>query len=89
MNIEPEAVKTQLRLFIQEHFKVPPNDQDFSDDVHLFDYGYVDSFGAVELTTFVKNQFGVEIKDNDLIVYPLNTIDEIATFIVKRTKGEI
>jgi len=78
-----------LRAFIRENFKVPADDSDFNDDVHLFDYGYIDSFGAVELTTFVQSHFGVTVKDSDLISYPLNTIRQIAEFIVKREKGEI
>jgi methoxymalonate biosynthesis acyl carrier protein len=82
MNLED--VKKQLREFIRARFNVPDNDADFSDDVHLFDYGYVDSFGAVELTTFVKEKFDIEVKDTDLIAYPMNTISEIAQFVVTR-----
>jgi methoxymalonate biosynthesis acyl carrier protein len=84
-----DNIMLELRSFIQERFQVPENDPDFSDDVNLFDYGYVDSFGAVELTCFVKENFSVEINDSDLVAFPLNTIREIATFTVKRQDGGI
>lgn len=84
-----EEIKAALRQYIREQFNVPAEDKDFNDDVHLFDYGYVDSFGAVTLTTFVKDQFGVEISNSDLVAYPLNTIQEIAEFVAKRKKGEV
>jgi D-alanine--poly(phosphoribitol) ligase subunit 2 len=79
----------ELRRFIQERFKVPENDPDFNDDVNLFDYGYVDSFGAMELTSFVKEKFSVEITGSDLVAFPLNTVREIATFAVNRINGGV
>ena len=84
-----DQIKNELRSFIKEKFEVPDTDSDFSDDVHLFDYGYVDSFGAVELTSFVKTHFGVEITDSDLVANPLNSINEISTFVEKRYKGSV
>ena len=38
------AVKDTLRSYIMEHFEIPADDPDFGDDVHLFDYGFVDSW---------------------------------------------
>ena len=83
------TVMNDLREFIRKTFEVPATDTDFTDDVHLFDYGYIDSFGAVELTTFVQTHFGVPINDRDLIIHPLNTLRQIAEFAVKRKKGEV
>jgi len=68
---------------------VPDSDADFTDEVHLFDYGYIDSFGAVELNSFLEKAFSVKVTESDLIAHPLNTIDEISTFIVKRKAGEL
>jgi D-alanine--poly(phosphoribitol) ligase subunit 2 len=87
--MELENTKVQLRAYIRERFKVPENDPDFNDEIHLFDYGYVDSFGAVELIHFVEKTFSVKISQNDLIAYPLNTVSEISSFVIKRQKGEI
>ena len=87
--MELQDAAAELRSFIGERFTIPDSDQEFTDDVHLFDYGYIDSFGAVDLISYVKAQYSVEITDSDLIAYPLNTIREIATFVVKRLAGNI
>ncbi len=79
----------QLRQFVRQQFNITEQDADFDDNVHLFDYGYVDSFGAVTLTHYVENAFHVTIADTDMIAHPLNTIREIATFVVRRRAGEI
>jgi D-alanine--poly(phosphoribitol) ligase subunit 2 len=78
-----------LERFIRERFGVDEDDAEFHSEVHLFDYGYVDSFGAVELTNFVESTFKIEVKDSDFVVHPLNTITEIAAFVLKRRSGEI
>jgi len=88
-DIEVDDIKQQLHEYIAQRFKVVPGDADFTDDVHLFDYGYVDSFGAVELAEFVQDRFAVEVKQSDLMAYPMNTITEIATFVSLRKRGEL
>lgn len=87
--MQTDQIKSQLNEFIRKRFNVPDNDPEFNDEVHLFDYGYIDSFGAVELTTFVENQFGIKVSPSDLVAFPLNTISEITTFVERRKKGEI
>ncbi len=82
-----EQIMSKLRTFIRDQFGVPASDKDFTDDVHLFDYGYVDSFGAVALTQFVETTFGIRVTQGDLVACPLNSIREIATFVQARKGG--
>jgi len=85
MEIAP-AMET-LRNFIRQRYNVPLDDADFNDDVHLFDYGYIDSFGAVDLIAFVESAFDIKISQSDLVAYPLNTIRQIADFALQRRKA--
>ena len=87
--MENHEITSQLRQFIRQQFGVPENDPDFNDNVDLFNYGYIDSFGAVELTNFMESKFSMRIADSDWAAFPLSTIEEISTFISKRQKGEI
>jgi len=87
--MEPDKIMSALRSFIRQRFNVPEGDADFTDDVHLFDYGYIDSFGAIELTEFVEKEFSIKVNQSDLIVHPMNTVREIATFIEGRQKGAL
>jgi D-alanine--poly(phosphoribitol) ligase subunit 2 len=87
--IEINDIAPEVRSFVRERFKVPDDDTEFSDDVHLFDYGYVDSFGAVQVTLFVESRYAVKISEADFVLYPMNSITEIASFVSRRKKGEI
>ena len=70
-------IAERLRNFLIENFEIGADDE-FTDEVHIFDYGYVDSFGAVEIITFIEQEFGVKISDEDLVLFPLNTVNEIS-----------
>lgn len=84
-----EDIGSALRTFVRQQFSIPEDDPDFTDDVDLFNYGYIDSLGAVELTGFIERQFEVRFTDSDWINFPLNSIREISAFVAKRKKGEL
>ena len=76
-----ENVKDILRNYILEHFEIEADDPDFADDVHLFDYGFVDSLGATEIVLFLEDHFHIQITQKDITLYPMNTIEEIAEVV--------
>jgi len=80
-------VLVQLDAFVRGRFDIAADDPDFGNDVHLFDYGYLDSFGAQALIEHLESTYQVKISDNDLVKYPLNTLTEISQFVVDRQRG--
>jgi methoxymalonate biosynthesis acyl carrier protein len=79
-----EEIMDQIRCFIRERFGVPDTDEEFSDDVDLFNFGYIDSLGAAELTSFTEKQFQIKFTDADWVNFPLSSIREISTFVLNR-----
>lgn len=82
--MQNEEITAELREYVPERFAIRENDPDFSDEVDLFNYGYVDSVGAVELTEFVEGKFGIEFTYSDWVNFPLSSIRDIASFVAKR-----
>ncbi len=66
--------------FIIDKFEIG-DDPDFNNDVHLFNEGFVDSFGAVEIVAFVEDTFNIKITQKDITLYPMNTVNEIAAVV--------
>ena len=64
------------------------DDPDYDVDTHLFDAGYLDSLGAVELVLFVAKEFGIEISQKDIVMYPMNTVREIAAVVEQKRAGK-
>ena len=82
-----ERIKDALREFIRQYADIPVDDLDFTDDVDLFDYGYVDSLGATEILLFAEDRFNVSITQEDITLYPMNSIDEIAEVLERKLSG--
>lgn len=74
------TVTETISEFIREKFDIG-DDPDFTNDVHLFNEGFVDSFGAVEIIHFVEETYGIEITQKDITLFPMNTVDEIAAVV--------
>lgn len=73
-------VQEKIFEFVREHFDIG-DDPDYTPDVHLFDEGFVDSLGAVEIIAFVEEEFGIQITQKDITLYPMNTVEEIAAVV--------
>lgn len=69
--------------FIKEHFEIG-DDPDFTPDVHLFDSGFVDSLGAIEILDFAEEHWNIEVTQRDLTLYPMNTVEEIAAVVAAK-----
>ncbi|MDD6763054.1 MAG: acyl carrier protein [Clostridiales bacterium] len=66
--------------FIKNQFEIG-DDPDFDNDVHLFNEGFVDSFGAVEIIHFIEQEFNIKITQKDITLFPMNTVNEIAAVV--------
>lgn len=82
-----DEIRNRLTTQVKQMAKVDEDDDDFTLDVHLFDYGYLDSFGATELISYIEEQFHIEITQKDLMLTSLNTINEISAFIQQKLEG--
>lgn len=76
-------IQKELYEFIKENFGIEDED-DFTYEVNLFDYGYVDSLGAVEIIAYIEEHWNIEISQKDLTLYPMNSINEIAEVIARK-----
>jgi acyl carrier protein len=86
---EIEEIAAVLRSYVSERFAIPPSDATFNDSVDLFNVGYIDSFGAVELSSFITERFAIRFEGSDWVKFPLSSIEEISRFILQRQKGQV
>ena len=71
--------------YVKEHIEIG-DDPDFGLDVNLFDEGFVDSLGATEIVFYIEDTFGIKITQKDIILYPMNTVREIAQVVEQKLK---
>jgi D-alanine--poly(phosphoribitol) ligase subunit 2 len=78
-----ESIASRVEAFVRTQFEVDPNDEDFDRTVDLYDRGYIDSVGFVELLAFLGKEFRVEIPEEDLLSDEFLTIDGIAIIVAR------
>jgi len=82
-----QQVADQIEQFVRSRFRVAKGDTRFSRAQPLFEMGYVDSIGFVELLAFLNEQFHVEVPDDVLMSEEFSTIDDIALIVARLSNG--
>lgn len=76
-----QEVAHQIETFIRERFQVSPDDEHFSRSVNLWEGGYVDSLGFVDLIVHIETTFKARLPDDALFSVDFTTIDGIAALV--------
>jgi acyl carrier protein len=83
-----QVVEDHIEAFVRNLFSVNPDDPGFDREVDLFEHGYVDSVGIVELLGFLQEKFNVEIPDDDLLSEDFSSIAGIARIVLRNVGGQ-
>ena len=84
--MHPNMVETRVERFISTQFNVSPTDPGFDREADLFENGYVDSVGVVELLGFLQEEFNVEVPDDDILTDDFSNIAGIARIVIRNLR---
>ena len=76
-------VQARVKQFIIENFYVS-DPAELAAETSLITGGYVDSTGMLEVITFLEGEFGIRIKDQEMVPENLETIGQIAAFVARK-----
>lgn len=79
-----DAVAEQVEEFVRKVGNVAADDPGFSQDVELFEAGYLDSLGVVRLILFLESTFTVTLDDGILLDPRFTTIAGIGELVSRR-----
>lgn len=77
-------IKDKVRSFITTNFYVA-DPKALVDSASLLDAGIVDSTGVLEVITFLESEFGIEVKDTEMVPENLDAVDNIVAFVKRKT----
>ena len=75
-----EAIQQRLRKFVTETFLFGDG-ADLKDDDSFIEKGIIDSTGILQVVDFVEQEFGFQVREEDLLPENLDSIDQLTTFI--------
>ena len=76
-----QDVAVAVEEFVRREFSISATDDNFDHNVDLFEDGYVDSVGVIELLAFLEGAFGVDVPEEDLFSPEFSTIEGIAAIV--------
>lgn len=76
-----ESAATQIESFLRTRFRIAADDTGFTRTVNLWEEGYVDSVGVVEVIEFLEHTFAVRIPDDALFSPDFTCVEGMAGFV--------
>jgi acyl carrier protein len=81
MSVE-ETVRGSLLGFVTRSFNISA--AKIHMDKSLIDQGIIDSFGLVEIATFIQDEFHVVVKESDMTREAFGSMNKMARFVAAR-----
>ncbi|MFJ5034435.1 acyl carrier protein [Streptomyces sp. NPDC088560] len=73
----------RIRQFIEDQFLIEFG-RDVAADTDLFKAGVIDSFGYIQLISFIGNEFSLEVASKDMLMNVLVSLEAIDEFVTKK-----
>lgn len=80
-------VKERVRSFISREFLVEFSNE-VNEETDLFERELIDSFGFVELVTFLDAEFGIKLTDEDMSSSEMGSLAGIVRLVIARSGAE-
>ncbi len=77
-------LKSEIRDFIVDNFLYGQDDSNLGDDVSFLSSGIIDSTGVLELVSFVEEEYGISVEDEELIPDNLDSIQKLSEFVSRK-----
>ncbi len=80
-------IKSMLRHYIDENFTFGSSARSYGDADSFMDRHILDSTGFLEVIAFVEESFGIRVSDDEMTPENLDSIDNLAAFVVRKTSA--
>jgi acyl carrier protein len=78
-----KEIRDKVRAFIVENFLFG-NEDGLKDDSSFLDEGIIDSTGILELVSFLEEEFGIAVEDEELIPENLDSIANVTAYLERK-----
>ena len=73
-------IKAKIKAFIVENFLFG-NENGVKDDTSFLEEGIIDSTGILEMVSYLEEEFGISVEDEELVPENLDSVSRIAAFV--------
>ena len=81
------STEEKIRAFILENYLFTDDQSELKNDESFLDQGILESTGILEIIFFIEDEFGIKIKDEEMIPDNLDSVEKIVAFIQRKENG--
>lgn len=86
---DPHVLKAQVRQYIMDNLLIGACEPDVSDDDSFMRQQVIDSFGVIELVSFIEKTFRVKVNDSEMVPKNLDSVNGIVRYLQHKLDGRI
>ena len=79
------SAAVKIRNYILENYLFTDDQNALRDDDSFLDKGILDSTGILEMIYFLEEQFGIKIDDVEMVPENLDSVDNLISFIARKS----
>ncbi len=77
--------KTAVKAYISENFLMGQSNIELGDDTSFLEMGLLDSTGVIELVSFLEEEFGIQVEDDEITPENLDTLNRICNYVEQKS----
>lgn len=81
MLTKTDQVKKEIESYLTKQFLFEFDDQNITAETDLFTSGVIDSFGCVELVSFLEKKYKIKVTDDELLSDSIRSVHALVDFI--------
>lgn len=75
------TISSIIRTYILENFLFTDDESELDSNASFLENGIIDSTGVLEIILFLEQQFGIKIKDEEMVPNNLDSVANIVNFV--------
>lgn len=84
---DAHVLKAQVRQYVLDNFLMGTLEPDLGDDDSFMGQQVIDSFGVVELVSFIEKTFRIKVNDSDMVPKNLDSVNGIVRYLQHKLDG--
>ena len=76
-----QNIKHQVRTYLLDNFLMGGTEQDIQDGTSFMGSHILDSTGFIELISYLEEQFGIQVTDDEMVPENLDSLKNIEQFV--------
>ncbi len=80
-----DCIEAKIRTYIAKNILFTGNGYPYSDDASFLNEGIIDSMNVLELVTFVEQEMGVTVADQDIVPDNFDSVSKLAAFVRRKS----